>query len=250
MSARYRLISYAKADNAGRPCKVPGCGRARHGVGGYCGSHGSTFYDHGHPQGRAITRAEYAEHCGAVARLLERNAEHPGVLAALAFLDDWKAKGAEGVPGTVALRSAHWMSAHGVSSLAILTEAGGLWLFASDNPRALPDDARLTYALAHVVMRLAPREATGVCPSGRATFRRFGGNAKRELGDFLREALCPLFCNLTNHFDALRRQARERSEAMRAPLDPQRPSALAEAAPALARSGPSLPPNPSTGSIG
>lgn len=150
--------------------------------------------------------------------LFSRNVGHAGTAEAVALLDDWKAKGAEGTPGTPAPYSAHWLAVHAVDSVAILIELAALWFWAADNPRSLPDDRRLSSALAHVTMRLAPVERRTSVRSGATRSIHWGGPAKRELGMFLRDTFAPFFVNVTNYFTRQRTASLSQVEALRAPF--------------------------------
>lgn len=95
-------------------------------------------------------------------------------------------------------RDAQRLIRHGVTPRRILEELGALWLYASRNPRRLPDDIRLNSAMARCVMHLAPREVKRDYGGGVRSYRTTGRKEREAIGLELREALCMLLETITN----------------------------------------------------
>jgi hypothetical protein len=114
------------------------------------------------------------------------------------------------------------LHSHGITGLDLLKAASAVWAYAARQPKRLPDDVRLNYAMALACLRLAPRERRPM--RGRAqgdtlgkrsehSYCRHGGKARREIGAQLRSKLAAFFVNLN---DALNHREQERRNALSA----------------------------------
>lgn len=192
MKSPTQTLHFRYTHNAA-PCESAGCGARRFGVANYCLSHLRARQAHGHPLGRAIRKCDYASERNRIARLLEEQPEYPGVRAALDWLQSLLTRASYG-SGAIARDEFRRLAAAGVKPRSLLIEMAAVWAFAREYPNRLPDDARLSFALAAAVLKLAPR----IVKTG-GTERRYhtaGRAVRAELGEALRSRLAPLLFNL------------------------------------------------------
>lgn len=215
---------YWVARNSGNPCKVDGCPYPRHRIGHYCKTHGAAYYNFGHPFGRSIGRTEYATERLEVKEFLTMHSEHPGVVAALQWIDDWMESYVSSdpklrkmdPPGIDLMRR---LKAYGVTPLDVLTTVASLWLYATRYPSKLPDDMRLTYAIGIAVHKLAPAEKKQDWRTGktRSVLRR--GPVVRGVGMRFRDTVGALLINIATSINT-RVNAKEKLKlSMAAPFD-------------------------------
>lgn len=195
-----------------KPCSVPGCDGLRSGVTQYCGRHHHPATLYGHPLGRAIPRKEYAKEVNEVTALLASNPDHPGLTAVLRWLNEWMSQAVTGDAPCGNEMFSH-MQQQGLSALEILTEICAVWVYAQRNPHRLPDDMRLTYALARNPVRLGMFQQV-TRRNGRKMTKHPKAVEMRESGKRIRHTLA-LF--LINILDSLKRRE-EQTEAVRSSL--------------------------------
>lgn len=211
------------ARNRVMPCRVPECSNHRAALSPYCSGHLRRVERWGDPRGRSIPRREYAGEREHAERFIEEHAEHPAIVAALAFLRRWmdEAKRGQRVPGQ---REAARLAEHGVEPRAILAEAVGLYLYAQARPHALPDDARLTFQLGAKVLALAPGEKRFSLAGGAGRYRSrpTPKTARRAAGEYLRAYLGPLMGNVHAALEAEHARRQEYARAIRQPFNEQK----------------------------
>ena len=179
------------------PCSVARCTRMREGLGRYCKGHRDARRRYGHPEGRRVCRKEFVQERLDVARLFKGNPEHEGVANAGIWLQAWIDAAGHGdrtVPGHLDLSRLY---RHGVGATDALIELCALWLYFER--RRLPDDERLTVALARGLMYLAPRDAlkTYACRNRKSQFyRKPTREALADIGNHARLHLALLFVNV------------------------------------------------------
>lgn len=205
-------IDERKAVIGSKPCTVPGCENLRSGLSSYCGKHHHPAVLYGHPHGRSITRKEYAKEIEEVTALLATNPDHPGLTTVLRWLNEWLTQAATG-EAPCGNETFGRMHRQGLPALEILTEICAVWVYSQRNPHRLPDDMRLTYALARNPVRLATFEQATL-RSGRKMTRQPKTLELRETGKRIRHTLA-LF--LINIHDSLKRRE-EQTEAVRSSL--------------------------------
>jgi hypothetical protein len=211
------------AQARGRPCAVSGCRRATNtgGLAKVCNHHQKKRRQWGHPLGKKIPAKAYATERKAVAALLDAYPDHQGVKVALDWIANWLQQSAHGdrtQPGYVELARLHRYS---VSPRDLLIWTAGVWLYSTRNPRALPDDSRLTFALAVAILRLAPLDQTKeyVYRSGVSTKYRQANRATREaIGNHLRLKLHPLYVQIVQGVENMKRAKREVQAALSVPF--------------------------------
>jgi hypothetical protein len=117
------------------------------------------------------------------------------------------------------------LAAAGVKPLSILTESCALFLLSRWDPRKLPDDARLDFALGIRVLTLIPREKRYGSLKGKPRYfsRSIGKVARREVGRRVRLNLAALLCNVAEAIDADREQQQKDLAALSKPFNQPNP---------------------------
>lgn len=207
------------AVNSRRRCRGPGCTSNRCGISPYCRRHHRGNTRHGHPEGRKINPKEYAHEKNVVAEFLERHAQHEGLQSAQRWLDRWPhaASVGEAVPGQ---REMARIAEHRVPAKDLLLEACSVFLFSRWQPRQLPDDERLTFALATGVLGKVPQEKRYGHKNGKPYYRGVPLRkvAKREIGSRIRLHLAPLLLNVALGIEAEREAQQREALALHQPF--------------------------------
>lgn len=189
------------------PCALPGCFNHRHGVSPYCQPHMRAVSAHGHPKGRNIPRHRYAREMRDVREVFRKHATHPALCASLEWAARWLESGDATGPGRELTRLAMT-----VTPREVIEEAAALWLASRRAPAWLPDDARLTFALASCVLRLAPCECMA-----RGRYTRATRTTRQVIGEQIRSALGVFMHHVADEAD---RMAVAREDARRARATP------------------------------
>lgn len=208
------------ARNRGLACRVQSCMVGRASVSPFCDRHAKAVERYGHPEGRALNpKRDYGVERELVASFLARHSQHAGVMSALKWIEKWleEANLGQDVPGRAEMQRLH---ANAVSPLAILTEASALFLLSRWNPRRLPDDERLTFAIGIRVLSLAPRERRFGTLKGqpRLHCKAIGKVARREVGRRIRLTLAALLANVASAIQAEDEAAKKFALDLRQPF--------------------------------
>lgn len=230
--ARYRSIKARAAALGNRPCAIHRCPQRNNGLSPWCGKHRQRAQSYGHPEGRRIWPRDYRGELAAVVALFEANAEHAGLRTATGWVAEWMQQSTFGDKAQPGYQHMRRLSDHGVTPLDVLIECSAVWLYAMRNPRTLPDDARLTFALAVAVIGLAPlecvrgyRHPTGMVPF----YRRARSRVRQAIGEHLRSHLARLFVNVVRGVEQQEQQVREASASMSLPFAVAVPSGASRA---------------------
>lgn len=206
------------------PCACPGCFETRYGVSNYCKPHLRANRTHGHPRGVRIASQDYAAELREVRRLLRDHATtHSGTQNALALVDSWMQRAARGDPDVVGQRELARLARHGITAETLLAEAAAVFAFSRRNPHRLPDDQRLTFALANNLLRLAPREERGRYRFRGYVCRRYVSAPKDErqkIGQAIRETLGLYLMNVSTALDERARVRAIARQSLVAPFPP------------------------------
>jgi hypothetical protein len=219
-------------DNARLPCSVDGCSHRRRMVSLWCELHGARLTYHGSVHGRNISKSEIASYVRLARKLFKKMEGHPALLAAESIMASLLNPGEEprvdkarrpSHPGYLLHREL--LRLEGVESREALAAVVGCYLYSFHQPRQLPDDVRLTYALARSVLKLRPRAVIGSRWNNDAqraenNYRPIPGQASALLGRQLRTSLAPFLANLTAKIEADHQRTAERAMALRTPLIP------------------------------
>ncbi len=143
------------------PCSVPGCCKSRFGVAPICSAHLYHRNRYGHALGVPISPRDLHPVASLVVPFLSRNADHAAVKAAAEFFSNWLHAASSGHEVPARKEMAH-LEGFGVTGTQLLEAATSCWVYSRWNPGRLPDDVRLTFALALCVFRVAPPKRAGV----------------------------------------------------------------------------------------
>ena len=194
-----------RSQNQAKTCVHPSCSKPRRGLSRYCSKHEGKQQRYGHPDGRYVYPREYACDAEEVKAFIERHIDHKGIQAAVRWLDSWISDSTLGkpVPGGNSLRR---LNDNVVTGRKCLEAVIALWLFASRRPGVIPHDARLDFALALSVLRLAPEEKKVTFKNGEARShgKHIGYRVRKEVGVHIRQTLYILAKNMV---EAINREA-------------------------------------------
>ena len=183
------LFWEAEIKRKGLRCEVPGCNKPRWKLGRFCRNHQYVSNQYGHPLGKWIRLYQYQIETDEIRSLFRTNPHHPGLKEALKVIDQQFLSGL-----TKLSREREWLQVidHQVPALEILIRITALYLYSWRNPSKLPDDNRLTYALARAVFKSAKK--------AKQLERK---TVLEATGKLLRERLSAFFWNICKSFDQL-----------------------------------------------
>jgi hypothetical protein len=218
MSTGY-MAAFAR-DNQTGYCSVWACTKHRHGTGKYCAMHKKRVQRYGHVSGKQIRASRYTREREDVLSLLTANPEHEGIKVGLAFLRDYltRASRFERVPGVVKLQrsvAACMESGRTLEDLArdVLVTSSALWLYSTRWPSDLPDDVRLTVALARGVL-VQGHGYAGVSD------QHVDGPDLKDIGLHLRRHIGLLLLNIAHVIEDAKQAAERNRRALSRPLMP------------------------------
>jgi hypothetical protein len=153
---------------------------------------------YGHAEAKAVAPHLYKIEEREVVAFVAKHHQHEGLRYGIELLDRWLVDGNAGrkVP---AARHARRLFLAGITGKRIVETCAALWLYSDRNPRTLPDDVRLDYAMAVAVLHLAPTRTNWRDENGKYREMRFAvpsATERKELASFLRRTFGPLFGNI------------------------------------------------------
>ena len=173
-------------------CAHPGCYRNRYTFARYCQKHHSIWRRYGHPDGCYIPRSDYQAEIDEIREFMVRHRDHPTLVAAIKVLDLWLDRSCvdKSLPAWKDMRRLY---DYGVKGEQVVATFLPLWLYSHRRPERLPDDLRLTIAMGHAVLLLAPLEKyTAQSRSDGTPYERCKltvHSAKRYVGETIRTYL-------------------------------------------------------------
>lgn len=196
-------FSRSLAKNNGKVCDVPGCGNPRDRIGRWCKHHANKVYNYGHPLGRIVWPTEYAQEKAEVKAFVDQHMSHPGVQAALVWLQDWLDALLPDDPilakqAPPCIDVFQRLKAHGVTPADILIEATALYHYSMRYPGRLPDDGRLSVAISRAVIKLAPQRIKHYWRSGQDRYEKIKPSDLKTLGKRMRDTIGLLMANVSN----------------------------------------------------
>ena len=197
-------------------CTAKGCKRSRQGISPFCPTHNTRLHRYGHIDGKAIRKDEYKDERQEVEAFFVQHRGHPAISAACRFIHEWQQEAGrqEAKMGQNILVRLHHRC---ITPQDILVEIMAVWLYSSRNPVHLPDDRRLSYAIAWAMNRLAGHERT-TTKTGRRSHRVPPQGELLETGERVRGALARLFLNMTFAINAKAEKAKADREALSQPF--------------------------------
>jgi hypothetical protein len=224
----------AKDTNMSHMCKARGCTQHRESLGAYCHTHNLRYRRFGHPNARPIKPLQYRPYRKLVNDLLEANKDHPGMVAALGYVEKYMQQSAADEASSKGAPEVARVARHGVSPKEVLIEVCAFWCWLQDHPRSLPDTKAEDFAISRAVMAMAPRprrisrEAALKGTAGYPMRAKF--SALNAIGTHLRSVLAFFLANVAEAVATRDVRAKETLQALRAPLASPITVFLAEAA--------------------
>jgi hypothetical protein len=213
----------ANARLSKEPCSIPHCTRNRLGVNQYCNAHSIKSLRYGHPLGRTIPRSDYQQELNEVLEMFQSHKDHPGLVSVLKWLDDWieVASKEEAPVGNYILGRIHVKRIHGmeISALDILAEISAVWVYAHRYPQSLPDDKRLTYALARNVIRLATFEKVRYGNTKTKSTKHPPALELRGVGERIRQTLALFLINVVKSLEAKAEKTKDFRNSLSIPFE-------------------------------
>ncbi len=205
MSQHTRSLPYLKdwsSRNRCLPCSAGGCAKLRHWTTQWCRLRTQRVNLYGHPRGRMIYRREYRGFFKTVRQHVARcPAETLRVMHELLrdiLTPHWPPKNFRSRRYVVwqELERLRGVSNREQKALLIVS---AIYLLSHHYPDILPDDERLTRALAHGVLRLAPRPRNVRWLPTPTRYRSHpaGASATSAIGSKIRRAFVPWFLHIT-----------------------------------------------------
>jgi hypothetical protein len=157
---RALTVAQGKDRNRGKQCSHPECYEVRDGVSKWCRYHYRKTRTYGHPDGFHFYKKYYTYERHEASKFLEAHSDHPGVTAALAWINEWMNMTISSDPQEAktqppGIDTMARLRASGVTPMGVLVEVAGLWTYSAKYKSKLPDDRRLTVALSRAVYYLA-----------------------------------------------------------------------------------------------
>ncbi len=203
-------------------CSAPGCSTHRRHTSRYCRRHEYRVRLYGHPMGGKIDRKLIALYRQEFTDFIDRYADTPQVEAAVALMSDSIQRGLPNRSDPGADFRLRHLRDEGVTGKEALEIVGGVWLLSYREPRALPDDVRLTYhlGLALIKARPYPQRLYNSPTAGKMLSRSMfpGSLARRAIGEFVRRRLGVFFMRCIEAMNAEDRQDQERAQTLAAPF--------------------------------
>lgn len=151
----------------GDVCAATGCGRPLTNIGKLCGNHGRALQRQGHPTTKGITKGQLKPYRERASIFLSEQQGHPGVKAAVEWLDGMIAAQTFSPPPHLrrkyptAVRTAIYLNRlrdHEVTGFSVLATMIGLYLYQARDPKRFPidDGTFIRFQVGRTVLKLAP----------------------------------------------------------------------------------------------
>lgn len=175
-----------------KKCSVSNCFKGRYGLSSYCKNHSRKQYLYGSPLGSGVFKHDYQEELKEAKAFLKKYAEHPAVKAAIGFFNERLEDASKGFHG-IGKDEYKTLHAEGITGQQCVEVFLTVWLYSSRNPHRLPDDIRLTYALATHIFGIKRKKT-------------WKASVKKEVGEELRRVLGVFALNSIRAIEALKAQ--------------------------------------------
>jgi hypothetical protein len=216
-----RTVERAYVENRGLKCSVEWCQKKRRGLARYCTTHENNLKRNGHVKTWSIRQSAFKPYQARVSAFLRAHGNEPLVRQSERWLAGLIASGGRDLveqrprqrrakPSTISGFLTR-LAAKGVPGRELLERVGAVWLLSWRDPLCLPDDDRLTFALAKSVIYTHPLRGRfmGTDKKGRRKHRapRPQGATLQALGEHLREHLGPFAAYLVSEIEVQDRAA-------------------------------------------
>jgi hypothetical protein len=202
-----RTVDRAYNQNRQLKCAVEWCKKKRRGLARHCTTHENNLKRNGHVKAWSIRQRAFKPYQARVAVFLQEHGSEPVVRQAERWLAGLIASGGRdlveessrqtrGRASSTLSDFLKRLCAKEVSGRELLERVGAVWLLSWREPLSLPDDDRLTFALAKSIIYTRPlrgrfmgtdkkgrRKHRAPRPQG-ATLQALGGHLREHLGAF------------------------------------------------------------------
>lgn len=191
MRSTNRLYLAALERNLSRVCSAPHCSVHRHHLNSWCRGCLDRANRYGDPTAGPLRRSSWSSYRTDVHKLLSLNTGHPGLTAALSWVNAWMAKGASDSLAYPGASEVGRLVAAGVTPRQLLEEVCAVSVYLHDCPFLLPSDKARDFALARACWNLAPRRARVSYAGGekQRTYDRPSRGSLLHVGKLLRVQL-------------------------------------------------------------
>lgn len=172
-------------------CHVSGCYQARYNKTRFCGVHQHRLSYTGHVNGRPIRQTDLKPHQKRAYELLGEVQHKLGIQDAIAVCNEILDHGKR--PDLSPLRQhLKRLTTKGLTGLEMLSWIGAVYLYSHYAPHKLPDDQRLTHALARAVLMSRRRDCLGGDPK-QPIYRNPTPRTLKTFGEYLRKHFAMFF---------------------------------------------------------
>ena len=218
---KYETFSEAVDQNERQSCRAPDCVRQRVGISPYCLRHRKAHSFYGHPLQTKLHASRHAAEREQVAEIFSCNRDHPGILSAVQWTQQWLDNAVHQSKATLAAEDLRRLQDSGVTAQDIVIEAAAFYIYQQGNKHKFFNDAAEDVALSLAVLGLAPLgKKTTYLPNGATGSTRINikSSPRKKVGRYIRSHLIHLFINLQQVIRANRDAALTTRQAMQAPL--------------------------------
>lgn len=200
------LIPFQKAvaTNSAAACSVTGCSHRRDKMSRYCKAHVTTYRRSGHPEGSVVYTQELVQPRNDVRKFLARHNGHPGVVAAVQWLDRSIANSfipaglyAYSPPEMLALEMWHRLKLRGVTGAEVFETLVAMMLLNHRKPDRFHHQEELVTQLGTKLVR--HRFGTGI--AAKEQHRHTGRAARRYIGEVVLLNIGVLIQRLVEHLE-------------------------------------------------
>lgn len=209
--------------NARQPCKVSGCGAARHGVAAYCQRHTKVMHRWGHPTAQPMRLKAIGFELDRARRIIGKNEKHPAVEQALKAAAQWlqAARGGASVPAMPHIRR---LAEHerAVTPRELVETVAGFMLHVHWQPRKFLDKRHETVTLGHLLLHLRAADRVTSWGEGgqvRTRYRTPTARHYREAGEHAQRLLNWFSASVIAAANAEEQRRISELEARRFPLE-------------------------------
>jgi len=142
---------------------------------------------------------------------------HPALNSGVYFFQSWMTKAAAG-DASVGLKTMGKLYREGVSAQECLEEVVAIWVYAMRKPMAIPDDLRLTYALARNLIRMGKFNSK-TSSGGNNYTQSPNPNELKAVGEYLRHSLARFVLNVNHALKAEHEAETSIKENLSLPFD-------------------------------
>lgn len=202
------------------PCSHPGCTRNRKGLSSLCHSHYANQRKYGHPNGRPLKHGEYQREFDTVGLFLEAFKDHPAITSATALFNTWLTEASLG-KSVVGRKSWELLYRKGATPDRLLHQVLAVWLYSLREPRRLPDDKRLSYALTREMIKTVGFARKSYGDSYSETVVQPSVEDLTSIGEKIRLTLVKVFINMVAYLDAKQQEANQAALNLSVPFSNQ-----------------------------